>query len=233
MFLVMHVLIVEDEIPLLKEVKSYLEKEGFACDEASTGRVASDKLFSNNYDLLLLDLGLPDYDGIDLLKETVANSKNTAVIILSARSAIEDRIKGLNFGADDYLPKPFSLLELKSRIMAVMRRKHGIRANILKVNKLQVDLDKRIVSCEGNTIALTRKEYDIFSFLILNKNRVVTRLQISEHIWGDIIEENYNSNYIDVHIKNLRKKLSEYIEGDFLETVRGIGFQFVELNNPL
>ncbi len=229
----MHVLIVEDEIPLLKEVKSYLEKEGFNCDEASTGRVASDKLFSNNYDLLLLDLGLPDYDGIDLLKETVANSKYTAVIILSARSAIEDRIKGLNFGADDYLPKPFSLLELKSRIMAVMRRKHGIRANILKVNKLQVDLDKRIVTCEGNPIALTRKEYDILSFLILNKNRVVTRLQISEHIWGDIIEENYNSNYIDVHIKNLRKKLAEYIEGEFLETVRGIGFQFNEFNNPL
>jgi len=229
----MHVLIVEDEIPLLKEVKSYLEKEGFICDEASTGMVASDKLFSNNYDLLLLDLGLPDYDGIDLLKETVANSKNTAVIILSARSAIEDRIKGLNFGADDYLPKPFSLLELKSRIMAVMRRKHGIRANILKVNKLQVDLDKRIVSYEGNSIALTRKEYDILSFLILNKNRVVTRLQISEHIWGDIIEENYNSNYIDVHIKNLRKKLGEHIEGEFLETVRGIGFQFNELNSPL
>ncbi len=224
----MHVLIVEDEIPLLKEVRSYLEKEGFICDEASTGKIASDKLFSNNYDLLLLDLGLPDYDGIDLLKETVANSKNIAVIILSARSAIEDRIKGLNFGADDYLPKPFSLLELKSRIMAVIRRKHGIKANILQVNRLQVDLDKRVVTYEENTLNLTRKEYDILSFLILNKNRVVTRLQISEHIWGDIIEENYNSNYIDVHIKNLRKKLSEYIDGDFLETVRGIGFQFVE-----
>ena len=224
----MHVLIVEDEIPLLKEVRSYLEKEGFICDEASTGKIASDKLFSNNYDLLLLDLGLPDYDGIDLLKETVANSKNIAVIILSARSAIEDRIKGLNFGADDYLPKPFSLLELKSRIMAVIRRKHGIKANILQVNRLQVDLDKRVVTYEENTLNLTRKEYDILSFLILNKNRVVTRLQISEHIWGDIIEENYNSNYIDVHIKNLRKKLSEYIDGDFLETVRGIGFQFIE-----
>ena len=223
-----HVLIVEDEIPLATEVRNYLEKEGFICDEAHTGMIASDKLFSNDYDLLLLDLGLPDYDGIDLLKESIKNNSNTAVIILSARSALEDRIKGLNVGADDYLPKPFSLLELKSRIMAVMRRKHGIRANVLNINKLEIDFDKRLVSTGGNPITLTRKEYDILSFLILNKNRVVTRLQISEHIWGDIIEENYNSNYIDVHIKNLRKKLSEFIEGDFLETVRGIGFQFVE-----
>jgi DNA-binding response OmpR family regulator len=215
----MNVLIVEDEIPLANEIRDYLVKEGFFCDEAHTGKIASDKLFSNDYDLLLLDLGLPDYDGIDLLKESIANHSNIAVIILSARSALEDRIKGLNVGADDYLPKPFSLLELKSRIMAVMRRKHGIR-----------DLDKRLVSVGGNILTLTRKEYDILSFLILNKNRVVTRLQISEHIWGDIIEENYNSNYIDVHIKNLRKKLSEFIEGDFLETVRGIGFQFIEIN---
>jgi len=227
----MHVLIVEDEITLASEVRNYLEKEGFSCDEAHTGKIASDKLFSNEYDLLLLDLGLPDYDGIDLLKESIANNSNTAVIILSARSALEDRIKGLNVGADDYLPKPFSLLELKSRIMAVMRRKHGIRVNIILINGLEIDLDKRQVSAGGNGITLTRKEYDILSFLILNKNRVVTRLQISEHIWGDIIEENYNSNYIDVHIKNLRKKLAEYIEGDFLETVRGIGFQFVEIES--
>ena len=225
----MNVLIVEDEITLANEVRNYLVKEGFSCDEAHTGKIASDKLFSNSYDLLLLDLGLPDYEGIDLLKESIANNSNTAVIILSARGALEDRIKGLNLGADDYLPKPFSLLELKSRIMAVMRRKHGIRVNIININNLEIDLDKRIVSSGGVTITLTRKEYDILSFLILNKNRVVTRLQISEHIWGDIIEENYNSNYIDVHIKNLRKKLSEFIEGDFLETVRGIGFQFIEI----
>jgi DNA-binding response OmpR family regulator len=222
----MHVLIVEDEIPLANELRNYLEKEGFSCDEAHTGRVASDKLFSNDYDLLLLDLGLPDYNGIDLLKESISNNSSTAVIILSARGGLEDRIKGLNIGADDYLPKPFSLLELKSRILAVMRRKHGIKNNIISINGLEVDLDKRLVTSNGNLIVLTRKEYDILSFLILNKNRIVTRLQISEHIWGDIIEENYNSNYIDVHIKNLRKKLAEFNEVDFLETVRGIGFKF-------
>ena len=225
----MNVLIVEDEVSLAKEVRQFLEGEGFNCDEAHTGKAASEMIFVNDYDLLLLDLGLPDYNGLNLLKESVANKSNSAVIILSARGAIEDRIKGLNLGADDYLPKPFSLLELKSRIWAVMRRKHGIKGNIIHINNLDIDLDKRQVTCNQQMIILTKKEYDILSLLLLNKNKVVTRLQISEHIWGDIIEENYNSNYIDVHIKNLRKKLAAYIEGEFLETVRGIGFQFNDL----
>jgi DNA-binding response OmpR family regulator len=225
----MNILIVEDEISLAREVRRYLEGEGFNCDEAHTGKIASEMIFVNEYDLLLLDLGLPDYDGINLLKEVIANRSDAAVIILSARSTIEDRIKGLNLGADDYLPKPFSLLELKSRIWAVMRRKHGIKGNIIHINNLDVDLDKRQVSSNQQSIILTRKEYDILNLLLLNRNKVVTRLQISEHIWGDIIEENYNSNYIDVHIKNLRKKLSSYIDGDFLETVRGIGFRFNEI----
>lgn len=225
----MNVLIVEDEVSLAKEVRRFLEGEGFNCEEAHTGKKASEMIFVNDYDLLLLDLGLPDYDGLSLLNEAVTNKSNSAVIILSARSAIEDRIKGLNLGADDYLPKPFSLLELKSRIWAVMRRKHGIKGNIIHINNLDIDLDKRQVLCQNQVIILTKKEYDILALLLLNKNKVVTRLQISEHIWGDIIEENYNSNYIDVHIKNLRKKLAAHIKGDFLETVRGIGFRFNEI----
>ncbi|HEY5510411.1 MAG TPA: response regulator transcription factor [Prolixibacteraceae bacterium] len=222
----MNVLIVEDELPLSREIRQFLEKEGFKCDEAHTGRVASDKIFSNDYDLILLDLGLPDYEGIDLLKEAMKNKSSASFIILSARTSIEDRIKGLDLGADDYLPKPFSLVELKSRILAVTRRKHGLKGNIIQVHGLEIDLDKRKVFSDGHEILLTKKEYDIFSFLILNKNKVATRLQISEHIWGDIFEENYNSNYIDVHVKNIRKKLSEYLDYDFLETVRGIGFRF-------
>ena len=227
----MNILIVEDEVSLGKEIRRFLENEGFNCEEAHTGKIASEMIFVNEYDLLLLDLGLPDYDGLNLLKETIANKKNSAVIILSARSSLEDRIIGLNLGADDYLSKPFSLLELKSRIWAVVRRKHGIKGNTVHINNLDIDLDKRQVFCGQQSIVLTRKEYDILNFLLLNKNKVVTRLQISEHIWGDIIEENYNSNYIDVHIKNLRKKLAPFIEGNFLETVRGIGFRFNEFEN--
>ena len=224
----MNLLIVEDEISLSGEIRGFLEKEGFVCDEAHTGRIASDKIFSNEYDLILLDLGLPDYEGLDLLNESIKNKSTASVIILSARTAIEDKIKGLDLGADDYLSKPFSMIELKSRILAVTRRKHGLKGNIIRIHGLELDLDKRKAFCNGTEINLTKKEYDIFSFLILNKNKVTTRLQISEHIWGDIFEENYNSNYIDVHIKNIRKKLAEFLDYDFLETVRGIGFRFNE-----
>ena len=224
----MNLLIVEDEIPLSREIRLFLEKEGFVCDEAHTGRIASDKIFSNEYDLILLDLGLPDYEGLDLLKESIKNKSTAYVIILSARTAIEDKIKGLDLGADDYLSKPFSMVELKSRILAVTRRKHGLKGNIIRIRELEVDLDKRKAFYKNDEINLTKKEYDIFSFLILNKNKVTTRLQISEHIWGDIFEENYNSNYIDVHIKNIRRKLAEFLDYEFLETVRGIGFRFNE-----
>ncbi len=224
----MNLLIVEDEPSLSREIRLFLEKEGFVCDEAHTGRIASDKIFSNEYDMILLDLGLPDYEGLDLLKESIKNKSTASVIILSARTAIEDKIKGLDLGADDYLSKPFSMVELKSRILAVTRRKHGLKGNIIRIRELEVDLDKRKAFYKNNEINLTKKEYDIFSFLILNKNKVTTRLQISEHIWGDIFEENYNSNYIDVHIKNIRRKLAEFLEYDFLETVRGIGFRFNE-----
>ena len=225
----MNVLIVEDERSLAKEIRKYLEGEGFSCSESHSGKSASEMIFVNEYDLLLLDLGLPDYDGLNILKEAIAGKSNLAIIIISARSTLEDKIKGLNMGADDYLTKPFSLLELKSRIMAVMRRKHGIKGNIVTINNIEIDLDKREVTSDQQIIVLTRKEYDILSFLVLNKNKVVSRFQIGEHIWGDIIEENYNSNYIDVHIKNLRKKLSSQVKGEFLETIRGIGFRFNEL----
>ncbi len=224
----MNLLIVEDERALSSEIRRFLEKEGFVCDEAHTGRIASDKIFSNEYDMILLDLGLPDYEGLDLLKESIKNKSSASVIILSARTAIDDKIKGLDLGADDYLSKPFSMIELKSRILAVTRRKHGLKENIVRIRGLLIDLDKRKAYYGQNEILLTKKEYDIFSFLILNKNKVTTRLQISEHIWGDIFEENYNSNYIDVHIKNIRKKLSEFLDYEFLETVRGIGFRFNE-----
>jgi DNA-binding response OmpR family regulator len=221
----MKILIVEDEVQLSDEIKRFLEEEGFSCDQAYLGNIASEKLFVNEYDLTLLDLGLPDYEGIDLLKEIVAAQKNTSVIILSARSSLDDKVKGLDLGADDYLPKPFSLTELKSRILAVTRRKHGLKSNEIVIHGLNINFDKRTVFFNDAQLQLTKKEYDILIFLILNKNRVVTRLQISEHIWGDIIEENYNSNYIDVHIKNLRKKISEDPENEFIETIRGVGFR--------
>src|ERR1051326_8547136 len=221
----MNVLIVEDEKGLSAEIKTFLEKEKYVCEAAFTGKEASEKIFVNNYDFILLDLGLPDYEGLNLLKEAKEANREAAFIILTARGAVDDKIKGLNLGADDYLAKPFSLLELLSRMQAITRRKHGLKKNILSIGEFNIDIQKRSVLHKEKEIQLTKKEFDILHYLVLHKNRVLTRNQLTEHIWGDVLEEDYDSNYVDVHIKNLRKKLSAHASADWLETVRGIGYR--------
>jgi DNA-binding response OmpR family regulator len=221
----MNVLIVEDEVDLAKEINSFLVKENFICTISHSGREASEKIFVNSYDFILLDLGLPDYDGLDLLREAKEANRESAFIILTARGAVDDKIKGLNLGADDYIAKPFSLLELLSRMNAITRRRHGLKKNIIIVHNFTIDIQKRVVSFGTKEIILTKKEFDILSYLVLHKSRVLTRLQLTEHIWGDVLEENYDSNYVDVHMKNLRKKIALYGSADWIETVRGIGYR--------
>ncbi|HVA98113.1 MAG TPA: response regulator transcription factor [Bacteroidia bacterium] len=221
----MNVLIVEDEKSLAKEMNIFLKKEGFVCDIAHTGKDASEKIFVTPYDFVLLDLGLPDYEGLDLLKETKESNQDAAIIILTARGGTDDKIKGLDLGADDYLAKPFSLLELHSRMQAIIRRKHGLKKNNVTIREFEIDLQNRTIHCKKTPVNLTKKEFDILHYLVLHKNRVVTRLQLTEHIWGNILEDDYDSNYIDVHIKNLRKKLSTYDDIEWFGTVRGIGYR--------
>lgn len=225
----MNVLIVEDEKSLAKEMQTFLKNEGFVCDIAYTGKEASEKIYVNPYDFLLLDLGLPDYEGLDLLKETKEANQEAAVIILTARGSTDDKVKGLNLGADDYLAKPFSLLELSSRMQAIIRRKHGLKKSTMDVHGFTVDLTNRSIAHKSNSISLTKKEFDILQYLLINKNRVVTRVQLTEHIWDNALEVDYDSNYVDVHIKNLRKKLGQYAEVDWIETVRGIGYRLTLL----
>jgi DNA-binding response OmpR family regulator len=221
----MHVLIVEDEISLAKEMDSFLSQSGYRCDLCPTGKEASEKLFVNQYDFILLDLGLPDYDGLDLLKEAKETNTDAAFIILTARSSTNDKINGLNLGADDYLAKPFSLPELHSRMQAILRRKHGLNRNTIKMGGFEMDILNRTFKFQAHPINLTKKEFDILHYLILNKNKVITRIQLTEHLWGDILEDDYESNYIDVHMKNIRKKLSAHSDPTWLETVRGIGYR--------
>lgn len=221
----MHVLIVEDEKSLASELELFLTKEHYRCDTAHTGREASEKIAVNLYDFILLDLGLPDYNGLDLLRESKELEHQPAIIILTARGAVEDRIEGLSLGADDYLPKPFSLLELQVRMQAILRRKFNIKSSIHTLHGLEIDSSARRVSFNDTEITLTKKEFDLLHYLVLHKNRILTRLQLTEHIWGNILEDDYDSNYIDVHIKNLRKKLASYIPNDWLETVRGVGYR--------
>jgi len=222
----MNVLIVEDEKGLALEMNEFLSREGYIVEHAWKKASAEEKIFVNNYDFILLDLGLPDGDGFEVLKQLKnLKDRDDAVIILTARSAVDDRIKGLDSGADDYLAKPFSLNELLARMHAIIRRKHKLEKNEVKIHDLVLDIQNHTVSFQGERIPLTKKEYEIFNYLVLNKNRVVSRISLTEHVWGDILEVNSDSNFVDVHVKNLRKKLTQCTKTDWFETVRSIGYR--------
>jgi len=221
----MKILIVEDEKTLAREMKLFLEKAFYLCDRAYSAGEARKLMIDNEYDFILLDLGLPDNDGLELLNETKKICPNASYIILTARGNLEDRIKGLDLGADDYLAKPFSLLELQSRMQAISRRKSGNNDPVLELGDFNIDLNKRAVSFEEKEIELSRKEFDLLSYMLLHKNRPLTRVQLSEHIWGNFSDDDYDSNYIDVHIKNIRKKMSAHAPVDWLQTLRGIGYK--------
>jgi len=221
----MNILIVEDELSLADEIAEFLKSENFLCELAYTGADASEKIAVNLYDFVLLDLGLPDYDGLDLISEARNNNSEVSFIIITARGAVEDKIKGLDLGADDYLAKPFALPELLSRINAVARRKFKISNPDIVLGDFIINAQSRRVLCNGNEVELTKKEYDLIQYLVLNKNRVLTRQQLYEHIWGNILDDQYDSNFIDVHIKNLRKKLNNHAPTPWLETVRGVGYR--------
>jgi DNA-binding response OmpR family regulator len=227
----MNVLIIEDEKALAAELEIFLTKYNYICEVCFNGTTGSEKIGINLYDFILIDLGLPDYDGLDLLKEAKKHNPDAVCIILTARAEVYDRIKGLDLGADDYLPKPFSLLELQSRMQAITRRKFGLKQSLVDLGGFLINLTDRTISyynSEVNTI--TKKEFDLIAYLILHKNRTLSRSQLSEHIWGSIINDDYDSNYIDAHIKNIRKKLNAFAPPDWLETVRGLGYK-IKINS--
>ncbi len=203
----------------------FLKKAFYLCDLAATAQEGLSKMEENQYDFILLDLGLPDRDGMHVLAEARKNCPDASYIILTARGQLEDRIRGLDLGADDYLAKPFSLLELQSRMQAINRRKSGLNQSVVPLGDFAVDLSRRRVTCSGHEISLSRKEFDLLSYLLLHKNRPLTRMQLSEHIWGNFSDDEADSNYIDVHIKNIRKKLSAHASVEWLQTLRNIGYK--------
>lgn len=221
----MNVLIIEDEAAMADEMALFLRKQSFVCDISHTGKQASEALFVNEYDFLLIDLGLPDYDGFDLLREAVATKHKTSFLILTANGELGNRLKGLNLGADDFMTKPFSLLELHSRMLAINRRKHGLSEPAISFSGFVLDPLGRHLHFGQPEVELTRREFDLLYYLLLYRNRVLTRLQLAEHIWGHLADDDSNSNYIDVHLKNLRKKLTVFAPTEWLETVRGIGYR--------
>ncbi|WP_268848749.1 response regulator transcription factor [Flavobacterium aestivum] len=221
----MKILIVEDNPELALEVKEYLSGNGYICKISKNCEEALEEINSNDYDIMLLDLGLPDGSGFDVLKNIRKTDSKVAVIIITAQGELEDRINGLQLGADDYLTKPFALTELGARLFAIIRRMHGYTVNQLDIHGFSLQLQDYKVSYNEVPINLTKKEFDIFQYLVLNKNRVITRLQLTEHIWGDILEVNSDSNFIDVHVRNLRKKLDKHSPIEWFETVRNVGYR--------
>jgi len=222
----MNVLIIEDEKNLALEMAEFLGKEGFIIEHAWKKKSAEEKIFINAYDFILLDLGLPDGNGFDILKNLKdLPERDDAVIVLTAQGELQDRVKGLEEGADDYLAKPFALTELLARMHAIIRRKHKLEKNEIKVHDFTLNIQNRTVNFDNERINLTNKEFQIFNYLALNKNRVIPRMNLTEHVWGDILEINSDSNFVDVHVKNLRKKLSLFAPIDWFETVRSIGYR--------
>ncbi|MGB9834921.1 MAG: response regulator transcription factor [bacterium] len=220
----MRILIVEDEHKISTYLKRGLEEQGYAVDAAFTGSEALDWVQAAPYDLIILDIMLPEIDGITLCRELRARGMRMPILMLTARDAVEDRVTGLDAGADDYLIKPFAFNELLARVRALLRRNQDApKVNTLQVGDLVLDTLARRVSRGGKRIDLTPKEYAILELLMREQGRVLTRTQIAEHVWN---YEVYNqSNIVDVYIRNLRRKIDDGYELKLIRTVRGVGYQ--------
>jgi len=222
----MKILIIEDEQELAKSMKQYLRQESYVVEVAYTAREALEKVLMHEYDCILLDITLPDGNGLSILEKLKTENKLDGVIIVSARNSLDDKIKGLNLGADDYLAKPFHLSEMGARISAIIRRKRFEGNNAIAFHELTIDLIGNVVSVNKLPVELTRKEYDLLLFLVSNKNRVVSKNAIAEHISGDVAEVFDNFDFIYAHMKNLKKKLAEAGCVDYIKTVYGLGYKF-------
>jgi DNA-binding response OmpR family regulator len=222
----MKILIIEDEKQLVKSMAQFLRQESYVCEIAYTEREASEKIILFDYDCILLDISLPDGNGLKILEKLKQNNKSDVVIIITAKNSLDDRVKGLNLGADDYLSKPFYLPELSARVSAIIRRKRFDGNNKISFQEITVDLLGKIVTVNNKSVELTRKEYDLLIFLISNKNRVVSKNAIAEHLSGDDAELMDKFDFIYSHMKNLKKKLSEAGSEDYIKTVYGLGYKF-------
>lgn len=222
----MKLLIVEDELELLNSTCSYLQKEDFICEAAPTYFEAEDKLITYKYDIVILDINLPDGNGLDLLKHIKKNNPETGVLIVSAKNSLDDKLKGLDLGADDYITKPFHLAELNSRVNSLIRRRKFEGNKNIIFNEIEIDPDAKSVFANNKPLELTKKEYYLLLYFITNKNRVLTKEAIAEHLWGDNIDLVDNFDFIYTHMRNLRKKLKQNGANDYLQTIYGLGYKF-------
>jgi len=220
------ILIVEDELDLQESIREYLTMQGYLVETASNFQQGLYKISSHIYQCILLDIGLPEGNGLELLKTVKETKSNAGVIILSAKNSIEDRVKGLELGADDYVSKPFHLSELNARIFALLRRKTSDGEPFLQFGEIKLSQKQKRVFVHENPIELTEKEFTLLEYFIINKGLVLTKVAIAEHGWGDEFDQVDNYDFIYTHIKNLRKKLIQAGSEDYIRTIYGMGYRF-------
>lgn len=224
----MKILIVEDEEELLNTLVASLAKEHFVIETASDFYSASEKIEIYSYDCILLDIMLPNGNGLQLLEQLKNTGKSGNIIIISAKDSLDDKLKGLELGADDYLTKPFHIAELNARVKAVLRRNKLDGKNTIETANILLDLQERTFAVNNENVPLNRKEFDILNYFLLNKNRLVTKNALAEHVWGDNIDQADNYDFIYYQIKNLRKKLQAANADIEIEAVYGIGYKLTE-----
>ena len=222
----MKILLVEDNPELTQNICQYLSQQGLICEAVATLYEAEDRILSFDYDCILLDLMLPDGNGLQLLQTIKTTHPQWNVLIISAKDALDDRLKGLDLGADDYLPKPFHLAELLARIRAIFRRSKLGGTDTLEFNEIQINHQSLEVTVLGKLLDLTKKEFDLLVFLLTNKNKVLSKQAIATHLWGDYTDDLANFDFVYQHIKNLRKKICAAGGRDYLTTVYGLGYKF-------
>lgn len=223
----MKLLVVEDNQELTNDVCTLFREDGFITEAAYTLQEAREKVGLYSYDLVILDLGLPDGNGLELIGEIQQRHEGTAILVLTARDSIDTKVQGLEQGADDYLTKPFHKAELNARVHSILRRRFSAGSNQIQIRELTIDLSARKATIDDRLLNLTRKEYDLLLFLVYNKNRLLTKESIAEHLWGDHFDQADNFDFIYNHIKNLRRKISEAGGKNYIRSMYGMGYKFV------
>lgn len=224
----MKILIIEDELDLLDEIKSFLTKENYLCEVAANYDDASEKIHLYYYDIALVDITLPGGSGLELIRELKKLHPDTGILIISAKNSLDDKLTGLDIGADDYITKPFHLAELNARIKALVRRRKFSGAPEIIFNEIRIDPDDKLVYVNEQALKLTKKEYELIHFFIANKNRLLTKESIAEHLWGDNIDLADNFDFVYTHINNLRRKIQAAGGTDYLQTVYGMGYKYTD-----
>ena len=224
----MKLLIVEDDRSLSRSINDYLKIEGHICEVALTFYDAVNKAAVNKYDCIILDIGLPDGNGLDLIRKMKSNKLTGGILILSAKSSLEDKLTGLKIGADDYLTKPFHFAELSARINSIHRRNNFLGLNEMIFNELRINTEDNQVYVNDRLLVLTKKEYDLLLFFMANRNRIITKESIVEHLWGDNVILTDSFDFVYTHVKNLRKKIIAAEGRNYIKCIYGFGYKFME-----